>query len=127
MGKLVYVKPQMLVERFVSTQSVVAACEKIQVGRAAIIKENDPVCDAQHNGHRFRPKKMLMNHSVYQEEWLKDGQLGVFNEGISGCELLYDKHLGSDMNLLGQLITGNASFDEDGKHKMVIDGIQIQS
>ena len=136
MSKLVYEKPEMLVEAFVPTQSVAATCGE-QIQKVLYLSDNELVCDGdggkQDNGHKFtfdnlmkQSAKMGISEATVKN-WQKDGELSVFSGKVAGCELMFDEHVNGDVVELGKLLTGTGSFNAGNNHKVAIDGVVIGS
>lgn len=124
MKKIVYEKPEMLIEEFMATQSVAATCEYTaeevaNMGKAIKVTPGDKGCSHGDGGHKVVP-------SVLEYDDNSDGTTAVFTSAINACELCYDTDAGSNIQSLGTIINGTGCFSSD-QHKMMIGEYQVFS
>lgn len=120
MGKLLYEKPIILIEKFIPTQCVASTCEysAVDVPEAVKIKPNDSGCIKKKDGHR-------VINEVLRFDKNSDGYVAVFTDALA-CELRYDVEAENDIQKLGTLINGTGCFSSD-QHKMMIGQYQVFS
>ena len=135
MKKLMYEKPKIIIEEFLSTQCVAANCGNDLVLDPISIPLKDDngdwvtgktYCKCGNNGHQFDPKK-LVDYDTNEND------IVVLFASSNGCELMYDTLSDSpddnaDLVALGQLITrnGNKSWNSD-EHRLIIEGVKVPS
>ena len=125
MKKLVYEKPEMLVEGFVATQSVALNCGMDYTHDPIPMNEEltPTICKCGNNGHHLGWDK-IEEYDKTGPENEPDGVVTLFNANT--CELVYESF--DNIVELGNLLAanGNNSWNSN-KHRLVIGGVQIPS
>lgn len=124
MNKLIYEKPDMLIEGFIATQSVAASCGTTIDQEPINAKVGDVICSRVKNNGSTEPDSGHILNDMYDNN--KDGYVNIFNS-TNGCtEYKYDKDAGGDIVKMGHDLTGTESW-KSNQHHMVVNGVKIPS